>query len=343
MLTVDDVRAAATRLAAAAARTPLLTCPALDASLGTRVVCKAENMQNTGSFKFRGAYHHLATLAPAERARGVVGASSGNHAHALAAAAVMFGIRATAVVPADAPAVKLEAIARHGADLVTYDRVRDDRDAVVTQLAEARGLTVVPSANSVAVMAGAGTVAAEILDEAPDVDTLLVPVGGGGLAAGCATLAKAAASGIRVIGVEPVTGDDTRRSLRRGLRVSIDPPATAADGLAHTTPAPLPFSVNARLLDEVVTVSDDAIAEAMTLCFTHLKIVVEPSGATALAALTAGQVRPGSGRMAVVISGGNVDWTRFRALISRRTIRGLPGLRASTEHATDEPPLPGAS
>jgi threonine dehydratase len=326
-LTADDVRAAAARLAGTVVHTPLLTCAALDAELGATVLCKAENLQHTGSFKFRGAYHHLTSLTATQRARGVVGASSGNHAHALALAATMLGGRATVVVPADAPTVKLEAIARYGAEVVTYRRGCDDRDAIVARLAETRGLAAVPSANSVPVMAGAGTVAAEILADAPDVDTLLVPVGGGGLAAGCATLAKATSPHIRVIGVEPETGDDTRRSLHQGRRVSIAPPATVADGLTHTTPAPLPFRINLTLLDEVVTVPDRAIAEAMRLCFTHLKVVVEPSGATALAALAAGRVQPASGRMAVVISGGNVDWTRFRALISsRRTTRGLPSL-----------------
>lgn len=324
-LTADGVRAAAEVLDGVAVSTPMLSSPELDAALGAAVLAKAENLQRTGAFKFRGAYHHVATLDPEARVRGVVGASSGNHAQALALTAGLFGTRATVVIPDDVPRGKLDAIRHLGGRVVTYRRGVDDRNALVAELAAAHDLAVVPSADSVPVMAGAGTVALEILRDAPDIDTLLVPLGGGGLAAGCATYVKAVRPSVRVIGVEPAGADDTRRSVRRGRRVVIRPPRTVADGLAHTSPALLPFRVNRRLLDDIVLVDDAAIARAMQLCFRHLNVVVEPSGATALAALVTGGVGRCAGepgRTAVVLSGGNVDWATFRDLLERPSYPG---------------------
>ncbi|MDI2129937.1 pyridoxal-phosphate dependent enzyme [Yinghuangia seranimata] len=314
-VTAQAVEAAARLLDGVAVRTPMLSSPLLDAELGVRVAAKAENLQRTGAFKFRGAYHHVATLPPDARMGGVIGASSGNHAQALALAARLLGTRATVVIPHDVPLAKLDAIRRTGATVATYRRGVDDRDALVAELAAMHGLAVVPSADSVPVMAGAGTVAAEILRDAPDVDTLLVPLGGGGLAAGCATYVKAVKPGTRVIGVEPAGADDTRRSLLRGRRVSIPAPRTIADGLTHTTPSAGPFKVNRRLLDDVLVVDDHAIAEAVRLCFRHLHVVVEPSGATAMAALLGGALGGDPGRTAVVLSGGNVDWGTFRTMM----------------------------
>ncbi len=330
-LTAKHVRQAAAALAGAVIRTQVLANPGLDAAIGASVVCKAENLQVTNSFKFRGAYHHLLTLPEQIRSRGVIGASSGNHAQALALAARLLKTQATVVVPSDIPATKLEAITRLGARVVAYRHGVDDRDTVVAHLAERGGLAVVPSADSLAVMAGAGTVAWELLQDAPDLTALLVPMGGGGLAAGCATITKALCPWIRVIGVEPVEGNDTHLSLRHGRRIAVPAPVTIADGLRHTTPATAPFAVNQRLLDDVLTVTDDQIAEAMTLAFTHLKVVVEPSGAAALAAVTSGRVPGASGRMGVVLSGGNVDWSTLRSLINGRMHSGLPRLRTGDQ------------
>jgi threonine dehydratase len=329
-VTGAGVRQAAARLAGVVVRTPLLTSAGLTAAVGAELVVKAECLQITGAFKFRGAYHHLSRLSPEDLARGVIGASSGNHAQALALAAQLLGARATVVVPADIPDVKLAAIDRLGAAVVTYDRDVEDRDQVVADLSAGGGLCVVPSANSVAVMAGAGTVALELLQDAPDVDTILVPVGGGGLAAGCAAFVKATHPRIRVIGVEPDGCNDTQLSLHAKHPTRIAATNTIADGLRHNSPAPLALPVLLRYLDDVVTVHDDAITEAMALGFEHLKVVLEPSGAIALAALLSGAVTASpttgtrlGGRMAVILSGGNVDWATFRSLITRRHDRGL--------------------
>ncbi|MEU0478696.1 threonine/serine dehydratase [Streptosporangium sp. NPDC006013] len=333
MISIDDVRAAQTRLFGLTAVTPLLSSPTLDEVCGGRVVCKAENLQLTGSFKLRGALNHVLSLSREELAAGVIGASSGNHAQALAFAAHQAGTHAVVVVPADAPKIKVAAARALGAEVVFYVRGHDDYDALVAELAHSRGLTIFPSSNSLQVIAGGGTVALELLAH-EEIDTLVVPVGGGGLAAGCAVAAKAINPAIQVIGVEPSSGDDTAASLRRGSRVTIQPPLTIADGLTHTTPAPIPFDINRTLLHEVVTVTDGQIIEAMEVAFTRLKVVVEPSGACALAAVTCGQITSASGKIGVVLSGGNVDWSTFRTLIGRTDTRrddGLPGVRADDD------------
>jgi threo-3-hydroxy-L-aspartate ammonia-lyase len=328
-LSPGDIYQAAARLAGKITRTPVLSSPELDHALGAQVACKAENLQRTGAFKLRGALSHMLTLPGPALARGVIGASSGNHGHALAVAARMLGTRAVVVVPDDAPSVKVDAIAANGAQIHRYDRRSADRDAIVATIAESQRLCVVPSADSLQVMAGAGTVALEIMQELREPGVLLVPVGGGGLAAGCATIAKHIHPTVRLIGVEPASGDDTAQSLRAGRRVAIPPPTTIADGLTHTMPSPGPFAINQRLLDDVVTVDDDAIAEAMALCLRHLRVVVEPSGACGLAALIAGRLYGGCDKIAVVLSGGNVDWHTFRVLIDNshaRRLRELPGM-----------------
>jgi len=314
-LTAQDVRAAAASLHGVAMATPALTSAALREATGYRVFCKTESLQLSGSFKFRGAYHHASSLPEDQLARGVIGASSGNHAHALALAARLLGIPATVVIPDDAPAVKVEGINALGARIVTYQRRDQDRDALVNELAQERGLSVIPSANSLHVMAGAGTAALELLTGHPDIATLVVPLGGGGLAAGSAVIAHDLHPGIRVIGVEPLTGADTQLSLRAGRRVRLPAvPVTIADGLGHTTPAELPWQVNSQLLDEVVTVTDDEIREAMVFAFRHLKIVAEPSGAVALAAVLSGRIPPPHDTTGLVISGGGVDLARFQTL-----------------------------
>lgn len=317
-LTVDHIHQAQRRLRGVAACTPVLSSPAMNRDLGRTVVCKAEVFQRTGSFKFRGAYNAVASLGHAQRKHGVIGASSGNHAQALALAGKLLGIPVTVVVPHDAPRMKINGAGSLGARVVLYDPRADDRDEITAGLAAEYGYTVVASADDLSVMAGAGTVALELLRQAPALTTILVPVGGGGLAAGTVVAAKHINRDITVIGVEPETGGDTAASLRAGYRVTLPAaPDTIADGLRHTCPAPLPWKVNKVLLDDVVTVTDDSIVQAMRLAYRHLKIEAEPSGAVALAAL-GGSGLP-SGPAGVVISGGSVDSDVFQALIA-----GLP-------------------
>ena len=315
MISIDDVRAAAAVLDGVAHRTPVLTSRMLDEATGAEVVCKAECFQRGGAFKFRGAYSMISRLPDEQRSRGVVAYSSGNHAQAVAIASGIAGVQATILMPADAPPAKLEATRGYGAEVVTYDRYTEDRERLGAALAEERGAALVPPYEHPLIMAGQGTVAGELLEERPELDVLLVPVGGGGLIAGCATAAKALRPGITVIGVEPVAGDDTRRSLATGERVRIDVPRTIADGQQAETPGKLTFEVNRRLVDGVELVSDADILEAMRFAFDRMKVVLEPSGASALAALLARRVRLPGRRVGVVLSGGNVGAARFASLM----------------------------
>jgi threonine dehydratase len=314
-LTVEHVRAAAERLDGVVHRTPLLTSATLDADCGGTVLLKAESFQRGGSFKFRGAYNKLSQLGERERAAGVVAYSSGNHGAAVALAARLLGITAVVVAPASGSAAKLAAIEGYGAELCRYDPATQRREEVAAALAAERGLTVVRPFDDYAVMAGQGTVGLELAGDAGDLDRVLVPVGGGGLAAGVATAVTGLRPGVQVIGVEPAAAGDTRASLRAGHRVSIGEPDTIADGLRATEPGELTFEINARLLTDVVTVPEEAIVAAMHFCFSRLKIVVEPSGAVPLAAVHAGIV-PAAGRTAVVLSGGNIAPADFAALTS---------------------------
>jgi len=317
VISLDDVRAAAARLDGVANRTPVFTSRTLDDLVGASVHVKAECFQRGGAFKFRGAYNKIASLPPHVRGRGVLAYSSGNHAQAVAIAARLLGTSATIVMPEDAPPAKLEATRGYGAEVVSYDRWNEDREEIGRRLAEERGVELVRPYDDPLVMAGQGTTALELLDDVPELDVLVVPVGGGGLVAGCATAAKALRPDIRIVGVEPEAGDDTRRSLAAGERVHIDIPRTIADGLQAAEPGELTFEVNRRLLDEVVTVSDDEILEAMAFLFDRLKLVVEPSGAVGIAALLTGRVGASAGKVGVVISGGNVGVARFAALLGR--------------------------
>ena len=317
MITVDDVRVAAARLDGVAHRTPVLHSRTLDAATGATVHLKAECLQRGGAFKFRGAYNMISALPAEARRRGVAAYSSGNHAQAVAIAAGMLGSTAVILMPQDTPAAKLDATRGYGAEIVTYDRYREDREALGAALAAERGLTLVPPYEHPAVMAGQGTAALELLEEVPGLDLLLAPVGGGGLIAGCATAAKALVPGIRVVGIEPKAGDDTRRSLAAGERVRIETPRTIADGQQADIPGELTFSVNARLLDGVELVSDGDILAAMTFLFDRMKLVTEPSGASAVAALLAGRVHAPGARIGVVVSGGNVGVARFCELLGR--------------------------
>jgi threo-3-hydroxy-L-aspartate ammonia-lyase len=315
VISIDDVRAAAQRLDGVAHRTPVLTSRTLDGLAGARVFCKAEPLQRGGAFKIRGAYTMISSLAPEQRAAGVLAYSSGNHAQAVAIASGLLGARATILMPSDAPRAKLEATRGYGAEVVSYDRYEQDRTALGAALARERGLTLVPPYEHPLVMAGQGTAALELLEDAGPLDALLVPVGGGGLIAGCATAAKALAPGIRVIGVEPEAGDDTRRSLEAGRRIAIPVPRTIADGQQAEIPGELTFEVNRRLVDGICVVSDGELVDAMRFVFDRMKVVTEPSGVSALAALLAGRVRP-AGRVGVILSGGNVGAERFARLIT---------------------------
>ncbi|MFF9267095.1 threo-3-hydroxy-L-aspartate ammonia-lyase [Streptomyces rochei] len=316
-VTFVDVRDAAARLDGVAHRTPVLTSRALDALVGAETFVKCENFQRVGAFKFRGAHNAASRLSAGQLAKGIAAYSSGNHAQAVALAARELGATAVVLMPEDAPRAKREATAGYGAEIVTYDRYTQDRTALGEALAEERGLALIPPYDHPHVIAGQGTAALELLEETGPLDALVVPVGGGGLIAGSATAAKALHPGIRVIGVEPEAGDDTKRSLDSGARVTIPVPRTIADGQALPTPGELTFSLNRRLVDAITLVSDDEIVAAMRFAFERLKIVLEPSGATALAALLAGRPEPRPRRIGVIASGGNVDAGRFAELIGR--------------------------
>ncbi|WP_019546221.1 pyridoxal-phosphate dependent enzyme [Streptomyces sulphureus] len=322
-ITLAHVQDAADRLDGAAHRTPVLRSSLLDALTGSEVHLKAENFQRVGAFKFRGAYNALAQLPAEQLARGVAAYSSGNHAQAVALAARELGTTALLVMPEDAPPTKLAATAAYGAEIVTYDRYTESREEIGAKLAAERGLTVIPPYDYAPTMAGQGTVALELLEQAEGLEALLIPVGGGGLAAGCATVAAALAPQMSVVGVEPAAGDDTARSLREGARVSIPVPRTIADGQGATTPGELTFAVNRRLLAGVETVGEDEIRAAMRFAFEVLKIVLEPSGATALAALLSGRVRLPR-RTGVVLSGGNIGLDRFAEVMADAPALPLP-------------------
>jgi threo-3-hydroxy-L-aspartate ammonia-lyase len=323
---IEDVRAAAGRLAGVARRTPLLSSRTLDQRTGATLLLKAETFQRGGAFKFRGAYNAVSSLGAEQLAGGVCAVSSGNHAQAVALSARLCGTRAVILMPQDAPALKRAATAGYGAEIVTYDRYGQDREALALELAAERGMTLVHPFDNPRVMAGQGTVALELLQQAAgepgaeraagELDLLVVPVGGGGLISGCATAARALSPGCRVIGVEPEASDDVVRSLASGRRERVEVGRTIADGQQTPSPGELTWPVIAALVDRVVTVSDPQIVETMRFCFERLKLVVEPSGATALAAVLSGAIEVAGLRVGVVLSGGNVGAEAFAALIA---------------------------
>ncbi len=317
MIGIDDVRDAAQRLRGVAHRTPVITSRSLDQLVRSRVLLKAEPLQRTGSFKFRGAYNKIASIPARDREKGVLAFSSGNHAQAVALAAGLLGTSSTIVMPADAPSIKLEATRQYGAEVITYDRYREEREQLGEQIAEERGLTLVRPFDDPLVIAGQGTAALELVEDVGLLEVLLAPVSGGGLIAGCATAAKSLCPGVRVIGVEPESGDDYRQSLEAGRRIAIDVPLTIADALQVTTPGELTFAINRELLDGIVTVSDAELIEAMRFAFERLKLVLEPGGAAALAAILSHKiaVEPAA-RVGIILSGGNADLTRFCRLLA---------------------------
>ena len=307
-LTVDDVDAAARRLGDRIQRTPVLTCQSLDDATGLSVFLKCENLQHAGAFKIRGALNKLSLLSGDERRRGVVAFSSGNHAQGVALAARMTETTAVICMPSDAPKLKVEATRGYGAEIVFYDRQRDDREAVARALAEKTNRVIVPPYDDYTIMAGQGTVALELFHDVPSLDALLTPVGGGGLMAGCATVARARVPGVRIFGVETETANDTYLSLRRGERVTIPPPPTIADGIRLTTPGALTFPILKAYLDDVLLVTDDEVRAAVRFLAVRAHVVAEPTGAVAAAAVLSGRLPlPRGARVGVVLSGGNVD------------------------------------
>ena len=311
-----DVKAAAVRLRGVAHRTPVVTSRTLDRRTGARVYLKCENLQRMGAFKFRGAYNRIAQLSQQRRPGGVVAYSSGNHAQGVALAAKLLGVPAAIVMPYDAPAAKVAATQEYGAEVIFYERAAHNRVAIAEGIARERGATLVPPYDDPEIIAGQGTVAMELAEEVAGLDVLLVPVGGGGLLAGCALAATALRPGIALFGVEPEAGDDFARSFAANRRIEIAVPKTIADGQQTTAPGELTFPIVKRLCAGFTTVSDDEIRAAMRFAFERLKLVIEPSGASALAALLAGKCDAAERTVGVVISGGNVDPAAYAAIIA---------------------------
>jgi threo-3-hydroxy-L-aspartate ammonia-lyase len=305
---LDDVRAAAARLDGVAHRTPILTSRTLDERLGARLFLKAENLQRAGAFKFRGAYNAVSQLPPGTP---VATASSGNHAQAVSLAARLLGTTATILMPKDAPPSKRAATEGYGAEVIEFDRYAEDREALLAKLAAERGLHAVHAYDDERVIAGQGTVGLELAQDVADLDTVVIPVGGGGLISGCAT---ALPGGVRIVGVEPEASDDVARSMAAGERVRVQVGRTIADGQQLPTPGRLTWPIIKARVDDVVTVSDEEIVVALRFLLERMKVLVEPSGATALAALLAGKAHAG-GRVGVVVSGGNVDPARLASLL----------------------------
>ena len=307
-LSLDDVRAAARRLGNRIHRTPVIACQSFDDACGFQVFFKCENLQRAGAFKIRGALNKLLALTPDERARGVVAFSSGNHAQGVALACRMVGTTATVCMPTDAPALKLEATRNYGAEVVLYDRLTEDRERLVQQIVERTGRIPVPPYDDLAVMAGQGTAALELLEDVPSLDALLTPVGGGGLMAGCATVARSLFPGLGIYGVETESANDTYLSLRRGERVAIAPPPTIADGIRVTTPGALTFPVLRAHVNDILLVSDAEVRAAVRYLALRAHVIVEPTGAVPAAAVLYGRLPLDRGaRVGVILSGGNID------------------------------------
>lgn len=293
----------------------MLSSPDFDAAAGARVFFKCENLQTGGAFKIRGASNLILSLPSGELARGVVAFSSGNHAIAVSIAARHAGTSATVVMPEDAPRSKLAATRAAGAQVVLYDRIRERREELAQRILEQTGATLVPPFDHPVIMAGQGTAALELLEDAPDLDALIAPVGGGGLLAGCATIGKEMRPGLRIFGVEPADGNDTYLSFQAGERRSIPMPQTIADGLRAQQPGALTFPVLRALAEQIVVVSDEEIRAAMAFLLARLKILVEPSGAVGAAALLAGRLPRSLGTVGVILSGGNVDLEQLAGLV----------------------------
>ena len=316
MLEFADIQAAAARIRGVAHRTPVLSSRTLDAMLGCSVFMKAENLQRMGAFKFRGGYNAVNALSDAQRARGVVAFSSGNHAQAVALAAQLHGCRATIVMPHDSPRLKLAATREYGAEVILYDRYREDRAAIAAALVQERHATLIPPFDHLPVMAGQGTAALELIEDTGPLDALIVCAGGGGFLSGCAVAAKHLLPRIEVFGAEPARGNDMQQSLRAGKIISIDVPRTICDGQQTQAVGKHPFEVIQALVRGVLTATDPQVVDAMRFVFERMKLVLEPSGACALAALMNHREQFRGRRVGITLSGGNIGLERFVALVS---------------------------
>ena len=313
--TYEDVVTAAGRLQGIAHRTPALTSRTANARTEASLVFKAENLQRMGAFKFRGAFNAISALSAEQKRAGVVTFSSGNHAQAIALSGKLLGVPTVILMPQDAPAAKVAATRGYGAEVVLFDRYSQDRDALGRELAETRGLSLIPPYDHPDVIAGQGTAAKELIEEAGPLDILLVPLGGGGLISGAALAAKALNPGIRVFGVEPEAGNDGQQSLRSGKIVKIDVPKTIADGAQTAFLGQYTFPIIQNLVEDIVTVPDAALIETMRFFAERMKLVVEPTGCLAAAAAFTGAVPVAGKRVGVIISGGNVDLAAFARFV----------------------------
>lgn len=316
----ESVRAAAVRLAGKAEITPLLSSPRVDALVGSRILIKAECLQRTGSFKFRGAFNALSQFDAAKRRNGVVAYSSGNHAQGVAAAAALLGIPAVIVMPTDAPAIKIANTRFYGAEIVFYDRYKESREAIGSRIAAEREADLLPPYDNSRIIAGQGTIGSEIAAEAArrgiQLDAFIASCSGGGLVTGCAIALNATSPGTAVYAAEPEGLDDMRRSLAAGERLANDPAARSiCDALLAPTPGEITFALARRFLSGSIAVSDDEVRRAMSVAFEDYKLVVEPGGAAALAAALSGKLDIKGKAVAVVASGGNVDSATFKALL----------------------------
>ncbi|MDK1480586.1 MULTISPECIES: threo-3-hydroxy-L-aspartate ammonia-lyase [unclassified Sinorhizobium] len=316
--TFEDVQMARQRISGAAHRTPVLTSRTADGMAAASLFFKAENLQRAGAFKFRGAYNAVAALDESPRRNGVVAFSSGNHAQALAYAAKLQGVPATIVMPTDAPEIKIAATKAYGAEIHFYDRYTEDREEISRRLAAERGATLVPPFDHPDVIAGQGTAALELIEEVGELDLLVVPLGGGGLLAGSALSARALSPACRIIGVEPEAGNDGQQSLKKGEIVRIPAPKSIADGAIVTHIGERNFAILKRTVDEIVTVTDPQLVETMRFFAERMKIIVEPTGCLAAAAILQGVLPCPGARAGILLSGGNVDLKTFNALLSAR-------------------------
>ena len=315
LVTYADVAAAAEKLNGIAHRTPALTSHAVDGRTGATVFFKCENFQRMGAFKFRGAYYALSSLTPEQKRKGVVAYSSGNHAQAVALAGKLLGVKAVIVMPDDAPAVKLDATRGYGAEVIVYSRETQDREQLAHELADKRGLTVIPPFDHPHVIAGQGTAAKELIEDVGRLDYLLVPCGGGGLISGCAIAAHHLSPGIKVIGVEPAAGDDVQRSFQTKILQTVHNPDTIADGARTSSAGKITFPLILQHVHDMLTVTDEELLRAMLYLWERMKIVVEPTGALAAAALLEGKLDARGKRVGVIISGGNVDLKGLARLV----------------------------
>jgi threo-3-hydroxy-L-aspartate ammonia-lyase len=318
VLSFSDITAAAERLRGVAHRTPIFTSHAVNKMFGCEVLMKAENLQRMGAFKFRGGYNAIAALSKDERSAGVIAFSSGNHAQAVALSARLLGTKAVIVMPKDAPPLKIEATRGYGAEVVLYDRYTEDRAAIAAKLRDERGGTVIPPFDYLPVMAGQGTCGLEVALDAGRVDAFVVCAGGGGLLSGCTIAVKQLLPNCEMFGAEPEAGNDMQQSFRSGEIVSIDVPKTICDGQQTQAVGIEPFKVIKKHVTDILTAKDETVIAMMRLVFERMKIVVEPSGASALAALYENRERFAGRRVAVTLSGGNVDSVRFIELMKPR-------------------------